>query len=86
MYYCTSFLSGRFSGATQGGTMHSRSSLWLYAALPGLLWASHVSLIVEGDDHGSAICKPAPHWEIKGHAPMQELLGKVVVVALLKAS
>lgn len=66
--------------------MHCLSSLWLYAALPGLLWASHVTLIVEGDNDASRICKPAPHWEINGQAPMQELLGNVVVVALLKAS
>lgn len=58
----------------------------LYAALPGLLWASHVSLLVEGDNDASRICKPAPHWTIKERAPMQELLGNVVVVALLKAS
>lgn len=80
------FLSGRSSPAAQGGTMHSLSSLWLCATLPGLLWASQVSLIVERDDSTSRICKPAPHWDIKGQAPMQELLGKVVVVALLKAS
>lgn len=66
--------------------MHSLSSLWLYTALPGMLWASQVSLIVEGDNDASRICKPAPNWTIKGHAPMQELLGNVVVVALLKAS
>ncbi len=66
--------------------MHSLLSLWLYAALPGLLWASHVSLVVEGDKDASRICKAAPHWEINGKTPMQELLGNVVVVALLKAS
>lgn len=66
--------------------MHSFSLLWLCATLPGLLWASHVSLIVERDDSASRICKPAPHWDIKGRAPMDELLGQVVVVALLKAS
>lgn len=70
----------------QGGTMRSLSSLWLYAALPGVLWASHVTLLVEGDNDASRICKPAPNWTIKGQAPMQELLGNVVVVALLKAS
>jgi len=59
---------------------------WLYAALPALLWASHVSLLVEGDNNASRICKPAPHWTIKGRAPMQELQGSVAVVALLKAS
>lgn len=66
--------------------MQSLSSLWRYVALPALLWASQVSLMVETDDSGSQICEPAPHWEIKGHAPMREQLGNVVVVALLKAS
>lgn len=66
--------------------MRSLSSLWLYAALPGVLWAAHVTLLVEGDNNASRICQPAPHWEIRGEAPMQKLLGKVVVVALLKAS
>lgn len=80
------FHLGTLSPASQGGTMLSLSSLWLFAALPGLLWASHVSTIVEGDNDPSRICKPAPHWEINGNAPMQELLGNVVVVALLKAS
>lgn len=86
MVYCTSFSSGTLCPASQGGTMRSLSSLWLYAALPALLLASHVSVIVEGDNDPSRICKPAPHWAIKGNAPMQELLGNVVVVALLKAS
>lgn len=81
-----SFSSGGFSPASQGGTMHSLSTLWLYMAMPGLLWASQASLLVEGDNDASRICKPAPHWTIKGHAPMAELLGNVVVVALLKAS
>ena len=80
------FSSGRLSPASQGGTMSSLSSLWLYAALPGLLLASHVSLMVEGDNDASRICKSAPKWTIKGQSPMQELLGNVVVVALLKAS
>lgn len=66
--------------------MHPLSTLWLYAALPGLLWASHVSLIVERDDQASRICKPSPHWEINKQAPMQKLRGKVAVVALLKAN
>lgn len=72
--------------ASQGAIMHLLSTLWLSTVLPCLLWASHVSLIVEGDNDASRICKPAPKWEIKGQAPMQELLGNVVVVALLKAS
>ena len=59
--------------------------LWLGASLPGLLWAAAV-LLVEGDSDPSRICKPAPHWEVGGIAPMPELLGNVVVVALLKAS
>lgn len=62
------------------------SSLWWGLALPTVLWASHVTLLVEGDKEASRICKPAPSWDIKGHAPMKELLGDVVVVALLKAS
>lgn len=66
--------------------MHSLSLLWRYVALPTLLWASQVSLMVETDDNGSQICEPAPSWEIKGHEPMREQLGNVVVVALLKAS
>ncbi|XP_040000374.1 selenoprotein Pb [Xiphias gladius] len=66
--------------------MCSLSLLWLYVALPGVLWASHTTLMVEGDNDASKICKPAPHWDIKGQTPMQELLGNVVVVALLKAS
>lgn len=61
-------------------------TLWLSIALPSLLWASQVTLLVEGDKDASTICKPAPHWDIGGRAPMQELLGNVVVVALLKAS
>lgn len=67
--------------------MRSLSKLWLFGAmLPCLLWAAHVTLLVEGDNDASRICKPAPNWTIKGHAPMQRLLGNVVVVALLKAS
>lgn len=66
--------------------MGSLLTLWLFAALPGLLWASHSALIVEGDNDGSRICKPAPQWDIKGYAPMQDLLGNVAVVALLKAT
>lgn len=65
--------------------MQGLFTLRLCAALPGLLWAS--PLLVEGDTDASKICKPAPRWEIKGHgAPMKELLGNVVVLALLKAS
>lgn len=66
--------------------MRSLLLLWMCAALPGLLTASGVTLFVEGDSDVSRICKPAPHWEIKGKAPMKEQLGNVVVVALLKAS
>lgn len=66
--------------------MQSLLSLWRYVALPALLWASQVSLVVETDDSGSQICEPAPRWEIKGHVPMTGQLGNVVVVALLKAS
>lgn len=66
--------------------MQSLSSLWLCVALPSVLWASHVTLLVEGDNDASRICKPAPYWDINGRAPMKELLGNVVVVALLKAS
>uniref|UniRef100_A0A3P9C9X8 Selenoprotein P2 n=1 Tax=Maylandia zebra TaxID=106582 RepID=A0A3P9C9X8_9CICH len=63
--------------------MGSLLMLWLFAALPGLLWASHSTLIVEGDNDASRICKPAPQWDIKGYAPMRDLLGNVAVVALL---
>ncbi|XP_078075546.1 selenoprotein Pb-like [Mustelus asterias] len=34
----------------------------------------------------SRICKVAPHWEIANQSPMEEQIGHVVVVALLKAS
>uniref|UniRef100_A0A3Q1EWU5 Selenoprotein P N-terminal domain-containing protein n=1 Tax=Acanthochromis polyacanthus TaxID=80966 RepID=A0A3Q1EWU5_9TELE len=37
-----------------------------------------VTLLVEGDNDASRICKPAPYWDIKGYAPMQQLLGNVV--------
>lgn len=80
-YYLTSLSSG-----SQGETMRSHLLLCLYAALPVALWASHATLLVEGNNNASRICKPAPHWEIKGEAPMNNLLGNVVVVALLKAS
>ena len=66
--------------------MRSLSTPWLYTVLPGLLWAAHVSLIVEGDNDASRICKLAPNWTIKGRSPMEGQLGNVVVVALLKAS
>uniref|UniRef100_A0A3Q1HV68 Selenoprotein P N-terminal domain-containing protein n=1 Tax=Anabas testudineus TaxID=64144 RepID=A0A3Q1HV68_ANATE len=66
--------------------MRSLSLLYLCAALPGVLWAAHTTLLVEGDNDASRICKPAPHWEIRGRAPMNEVLGNVVVVALLKAN
>lgn len=66
--------------------MRSLLRLWMWAALPVLLWAQHATLLVEGDNNASSICRPAPYWSIKGEAPMRELLGKVVVVALLKAS
>lgn len=66
--------------------MQSLSWLWRYVALPALLWASQVSLTGETEESGSEICEPAPHWEVKGHVPMREQLGNVVVVALLKAS
>lgn len=62
--------------------MFPLSLLRVHVALAGLLWAS----CVEGAIHTSRICQPSPHWEIKGQAPMQELQGNVVVVALLKAS
>lgn len=57
--------------------------LWLTASL-ALLEAS--PLFVEKDTSGSRICTPAPHWKIANNAPMKELVGNVVVVALLKAS
>lgn len=59
-------------------------SLWLpwLPVVLGLLWASHV----QGLTNSSRICKPAPRWEVGGQAPMEALLGRVVVVALLKAS
>ena len=56
--------------------------LWLQAALAVLLWASPA----RGLSSSSRICRAAPRWEIGGRAPMEERLGRVVVVALLKAS
>ncbi|CAL9689133.1 unnamed protein product [Knipowitschia caucasica] len=67
--------------------MSALSSLCLWClALPTVLWASHGTLLVEGDNDASKICKAAPYWDIKGQTPMKELEGDVVVVALLKAS
>lgn len=66
--------------------MRCVSFLWLCAAIPGVVFSAHTTLLVEGDRNVSRICKPAPHWEIQGQAPMKELLGNVVVVALLKAT
>lgn len=60
----------------------SPSLLWLQAALAALLWALHV----QGLNQTSRMCKPPPRWEIDGQAPMEKLVGRVVVVALLKAS
>lgn len=54
------------------------------SSLPGLLWTS--PLVLEKDGSQSSVCKLAPHWEIDGRSPMKELLGSVVVVALLKAT
>lgn len=54
------------------------------ATLPGLLGTA--PLLVERNSSQSTICKPAPRWTINGRSPMDELLGSVVVVALLKAS
>lgn len=73
--------SGHFSPRRQGVTM-----LRLCSALPALLWASLSVLSAEGDSNASKICKPAPYWDVEGHVPMQEHLGNVVVVALLKAT
>lgn len=43
--------------------------------------------VAASDEEGvSRICQPAPNWEIEGHSPMQDQLGRVTVVALLKAS
>lgn len=63
--------------------MQALWALWL-SAFPALLWAS--PLFLEKESNGSRICKPAPKWEIDDEVPMQDLLGNVVVVALLKAS
>lgn len=60
--------------------MSSPWLLWLQVALTGLLWAS------QGQSATSRICKAAPRWEVGGQAPMEALVGRVVVVALLKAS
>ena len=80
-----SCLSAGVSRETE--TMRSLFAVWLGASLPALLWASSsASLLVEGDNDPSRICKPAPYWQVQGKAPMRELLGDVVVVALLKAS
>lgn len=81
-----SLSSDRSSLGSQRETMRSLVLVWLCAALPGLLCTPAVSLEVEGDKNPSRICKPAPNWEVQGIAPMQELVGNVVVVALLKAS
>ncbi|KAG5847667.1 hypothetical protein ANANG_G00128600 [Anguilla anguilla] len=67
----------------------STMALWSFgalclSALPGLLLAG--SIFVEGERDRSNICKPAPRWKIGEEAPMEALLGKVAVVALLKAS
>lgn len=62
--------------------MSSPWLLWLQAALTGLLWASQA----QGQNTTSRICKAAPRWEISGQAPMEALVGRVAVVALLKAS
>lgn len=61
--------------------MPSLWSLRQCAALLAMVWASQVT-----HAHTSEICKPAPHWDVQGRAPMEEHLGNVVVVALLKAS
>lgn len=63
--------------------MQALWALWL-SALPALLGAS--PLFLEKESNGSRICKPAPKWEIDGQTPMNDLLGNVVIVALLKAS
>lgn len=57
--------------------------MWLSASLC-LLDAS--PLFVEKESTSSRICKPVPHWNISDQAPMKQLLGNVVVVALLKAT
>uniref|UniRef100_A0A4W3HTY3 Selenoprotein P2 n=1 Tax=Callorhinchus milii TaxID=7868 RepID=A0A4W3HTY3_CALMI len=43
-------------------------------------------LIVSGEKQESRICQAAPLWEIANQNPMEQQLGSVVVVALLKAS
>lgn len=63
--------------------MQALWALWV-SAFPVLLGAS--PLFLEKESTGSRICKPAPKWEIDGNIPMKDLLGNVVVVALLKAS
>ncbi|KAL1280375.1 hypothetical protein QQF64_014975 [Cirrhinus molitorella] len=63
--------------------MQALWALWL-SAIPALLGAS--PLFLEKENTGSRICKPAPKWEIDGKTPMKDLIGNVVIVALLKAS
>ncbi|XP_072366807.1 selenoprotein Pb-like isoform X1 [Scyliorhinus torazame] len=43
-----------------------------------------ITVAVAGSE--SRICELAPHWEIANQNPMEEQIGHVVVVALLKAS
>ncbi|XP_041063942.1 selenoprotein Pb-like [Carcharodon carcharias] len=43
-----------------------------------------ITVAVAGNE--SRICNVAPHWEIANQNPMEEQIGRVVVVALLKAN
>lgn len=76
-------LSCLLAGEVGKGAMQGLRALWL-SALPAIIWAS--PLLIERENGTSRICKLAPHWEIGGKAPMDELQGHIVVVALLKAS
>uniref|UniRef100_A0A8C4WC17 Selenoprotein P N-terminal domain-containing protein n=1 Tax=Gopherus evgoodei TaxID=1825980 RepID=A0A8C4WC17_9SAUR len=52
------------------------------ATLLGLVSAT----LADVAENKTRLCQPAPRWEINGTAPMTGALGRVTVVALLKAS
>ncbi|KAH1166457.1 hypothetical protein KIL84_015629 [Mauremys mutica] len=58
--------------------------------LPALAVATLLGLVAatlaEVAENKTRLCQPAPRWEINGTAPMAGALGRVTVVALLKAS
>ncbi|XP_048458409.1 selenoprotein Pb-like [Rhincodon typus] len=54
--------------------------------MPLLTIVLGLTISVVAAESESRICKVAPHWEIADRKPMEEQIGHVVVVALLKAS